>query len=140
MTNLQKSPGSIVFWAFFIIAVGLTFVIVESIGDSHGETKSGKVKDAIVLIALTSLLCFSAWCVGTINPLKTAALILAVRILAFDYLVSYLLIKNDVIVGNWYSYTGKTSKFDRLVSGIDWKLRMAIRVFLFGAALWWFLQ
>lgn len=114
--------------------------VFESWMDRKGETSDGKRKDTLWLLFVALLLSGGLWLLLSVPPWKTLALLLGWRLLVLDYLVSYLLIKNDVIVGNWYDYTGKTSKWDKLISRIDWRLRMGLRVVLFAAALWWFLS
>lgn len=74
------------------------------------------------------------------NPLAVLSLILGWRVLVFDYWVTYLLKKNDVIspTANWFTYTGKTSKIDKVVAKIPPVLRLLIRVAVFGCSVGWF--
>ena len=114
--------------------------VFESYLDRKGETSDGKRKDTLWLLFVALLLSAFLWRLSGVPPWKTVALLLGWRVLIMDYLVSYLLIKNDVIVGNWFTYTGKTSKFDKLIAGINPWLRFIVRVVLFAASLVWFLS
>lgn len=120
--------------------MGLAAVIVEAICDRKGEYKRGKIRDAIGLTIAASLICLIAYWLGDVPPLNTLVLLLGIRLLVFDYLVSYLLIKNKVIVGHWFTYSGKTAKWDGLISKINPWVRLALRALLFCLALWWFLS
>lgn len=124
---------------WFILIAGLVAVVVEAIYDRKGEDRRGKFRDAIGLTIAASLICLIACWLGDVNPLKTLALILGVRVLTFDYLASYLLIKNGVIVGKWWSYSGQTAKWDRLTGRVHWGIRLALRLILFALSVTWFL-
>lgn len=124
---------------WLVILLGLVAVEVEARNDQHGESKKDKVRDAFVLAIAASCLCLLLYWLGNVHPLKTIALLLGVRVLVFDYRATYLLIKNKVIVGNWWSYTGKTARWDKLISRIPPWLRLLARVILFAASLIWFL-
>ncbi len=113
--------------------------VYEAWTDRHGEGRRQKVIDALILIACASGLTILSYWLLAVPLLKTIVLLLAWRVLIFDYTVSYLLIKNDVIVGNWFTYTGKTSKFDKLIAGINPWLRLVVRVVLFTASIVWFI-
>ena len=114
--------------------------VYEAWTDRHGEGRRQKVIDALILIVCASGLSILSYWLLAVPLLKTIVLLLAWRVLIFDYIVSYLLIKNDVIVGNWWSYMGKTSKrWDKYVAKVDWRLRIVVRILLFSAALFWFL-
>lgn len=125
---------------WLVILLGLVAVEVEARNDQHGESKSDKVRDAFVLTIAASCLCLLLWWLADVNPLKTIALLLGVRVLVFDYLITYLLIKNGVVVGHWFSYMGKTAFTDRIISKVNPWLRFALRLCLFGVACWWFLN
>jgi len=117
-----------------IIWLLLTLIptLVEGYLDRRGESKKGKVKDTLWLIVVAVGIAGGAWLAGN-DPLPVIGLIIGWRILVFDYLVTWLLIRNDVINPNakWWDYTGKTSKIDQWVSKIDWKVRLLIRCLLF---------
>lgn len=122
----------------------LAFVLLlptlfEAWTDRHGESKEGKTSDALWLGFVALLLSVGLWLLLSVQPLKTIALLLGWRLLVFDYLTHALLIRNDVIVGSWYNYTGKTSKWDKIISKVNWKVRLAVRTILFALSLWWFL-
>lgn len=122
-----------------ILISGLVAVVVEAWNDQHGESKKDKVRDAFVLAIAASCLSLLSYWIADVHPLKTIALLLGVRVLVFDYLVTYLLIKNKVIAGNWFDYMGKTAFTDRLVAKVPAWLRLLVRVCLFAASLIWFL-
>jgi len=125
---------------WLVILWGLLAAILESYNDRLGETKKDKIADGVYLAIATSCLCLLVWILDRTNPLKVIPLVLAVRVLVFDYLVTYLLIRNGVIVGNWFSYTGKTSKWDKLISRVNPFVRLGLGVAVFALSLWWFLS
>lgn len=114
--------------------------IVEAWLDRHGEGRSDKIRDTIALVVVALVLSILFQFLLNVLWLKSIALLLAWRILLFDYLVSYLLIRNGVIVGHWFTYNGQTSWFDRLVSRVNPVVRLLIRVILFGVAVWFFVH
>jgi len=120
---------------WFILIGSLLAVVIEALGDRRGEDRKGKIRDAIGLTIAASLISLIACWLGDVNPLKTLALVLGVRVLVFDYFSQWLLIKHDVIVGHWFFYDGKTAYFDRLVSKINPWVRLALRIVLFALAL-----
>jgi hypothetical protein len=124
----------------YVFVVSLVAVVREAKLDQWGEDKSDKIEDGVALAMLTFCLCFLAWIVNKTNPLKVIAVVLGVRVLVFDYLVSYLLIKNKIIVGHWFTVTGKTARWDRLVARIHPWLRFVARLVLFALALTLFLS
>jgi len=123
---------------FMIILLGLIASEVEARNDQWGESKKDKLRDAIFLTIFASAVSYLAWRFVDVNPLKTIAVLLAVRIAYFDYRVSYLLIKNKVIVGHWWSYSGKTAFTDRLTGRVHWGIRLGLRVLIFITALFFF--
>jgi hypothetical protein len=124
-------------WLFLIAC--LVPSLVEAWLDRKGETTLGKYKDTIWLVVASLGLAGVAWWLGQ-RPLPVIGLVLGWRILVFDYLVTWLLIRNDVINPNakWWDYTGKTSKIDQWVSKIDWKVRLLIRGLIFISCLLYF--
>ena len=122
-----------------IVFLGLIASEVEARNDQWGESKKDKIRDAIFLTIFASIVSYLAWSFADVNPLKMVAVLLAVRIAYFDYRVSYLLIKNKVIVGKWWSYSGQTAKWDRLVAKIHPWLRFVARLVLFAGSLTLFL-
>lgn len=124
-------------WLIFLFSMPS---IVEAWFDRNGEARAGKIKDSLILIGVSLLLSLAVWLLLRIPMLKSIALLVAWRLLIFDYLSAYLLIRNGVIVGKWWGYSGKTSKWDGIIAHIDWRLRLLIRVILFGVATVFFLQ
>ena len=125
---------------WLILLAGLIASEVETRNDQWGESKKDKLRDAIFLTIFASAVSYLAWRFVHVNPLKTIAVLLAVRIAYFDYRVSYLLIRNKIIVGKWFSYSGKTAKWDRLISKVNPWVRFAVRVALFAGSLILFLS
>ncbi len=123
------------------VAFILTFLptVWEIWNDRNGETKKDKAQDAIVAIILyaaITLICMWMW---AIPPVKSLSMMLAIRVMLFDYIIHYILIQRGVIVGNWFTYTGKTSTFDKLIAKINPWIRLLLRVAVFAGAVWlWF--
>ena len=108
--------------------------------DRKGETAEGKRKDFWWSLLVSIVLSGFAYFYAGIGPLQSIALLIAWRVLLFDYLVTYLLIKNDVIVGHWFTYTGKTSRWDKIISKVNPWVRLSIRIALFVLSVLLFLQ
>lgn len=111
--------------------------LYEAWSDRKGEDRKGKRKDFIWLSLVALALAGYAWWAGY-APLSVIGLILGFRVLIFDYLVQYLLIKNKVIVGHWFTYNGKTSWFDKLAAKIHPVIRLILRLIVFALAVWWY--
>jgi hypothetical protein len=124
-----------------IAVILITFLptLYEAFTDRLGESKKDKLWDGVILAGYSILLVGGAWWLGY-RPLSVIGLILGFRILLFDYLVQYLLIKNKVIVGHWFDYSGKTSWFDQKVAGINPWIRFAARLVVFALAVWYYIQ
>lgn len=105
--------------------------------DRNGETKKDKTRDFLIAVIMYSVIALANWWIFETHPLKSLALTFAFRLLVFDYAIAYVLIKRGVIVGNWFSYTGKTARWDKLIARVNPWLRFAARVVLFAAVLWW---
>ncbi len=136
---LLISGQLLAFISAVVIILGLIASEVEARNDQWGESKTGKFWDAVFLTIFLSLVGWIAYAIDSIHPLKTIVLLLSVRICYFDYRVSYLLIRNKVIVGHWFTYTGKTSRWDKLISKLNPWAMLAIRVCLFFFSVVWFL-
>lgn len=115
---------------------------MEAYLDRHGEQKTGKRKDSIWLTVVALCLCLIAWILAKVNPLKTLAVFLAVRILSIDYLINWFLKKyhEDFKKINIFSYIGKTALTDRIISKVHPTVRLVARALLFGAAVWYYLS
>lgn len=116
--------------------------VFEAYQDRHGERVLDKKFDTLFLLIFAVLASASLWLWLDVQPLKTLCLLLGWRLLIFDPLVNWFLKRNseghkDI---NILTYVGTTSKIDRLVSKVNPLVRIAIRVILFVAALWWFLS
>jgi hypothetical protein len=118
----------------WVLSSCLIPTIWEIYNDRNGENKKGKRKDLFIALALSGIICAVSWLVVDINPIRTAVMILGWRLLVFDYAIQYVLIKRGIIVGHWFTYTGKTAKWDRMVSKAHPALRIVVRVALFGGA------
>jgi hypothetical protein len=128
----HSKKETVLIW--LLILLGLIASEVEARNDQWGESKKEKIRDAIFLIIFASVVSYLAWQFAAVNPLKTVVVLLAVRIAYFDYRVSYLLIRNKVIVGKWWSYSGKTAFTDRLTGRVHWGIRLGLRVVIFAGA------
>ena len=123
-------------WVIFFVS--FLFTPAEVFGDRKGETKKGKIKDGIWLAVGSVLLAGVSWWFGQ-NPLSVLLLILGWRILLFDYLIQYVLIKRGVIVGHWFTYNGETAKFDKLIARIHPVVRLVIKVLIFVGSICFYL-
>lgn len=101
--------------------------------DRDGETKKDKTRDLIVSVILYAAVALINWLLD-IHPLKSLALTFGFRVLVFDYAVQWLLIRRGVIHGHWFTYTGKTARFDRLIARVNPWVRLAVRVVAFLAS------
>lgn len=110
----------------------------ETYDDQKGESKKDKTRDLLISIVLYSVIALVNWKLSVIPVFKSLALSFGWRLLVFDYAISYVLIRRGVIVGKWWNYRGKTARWDRLISKVDWRLLMAARVALFALAVGWF--
>lgn len=113
--------------------------IYEAISDRKGESKRDKFWDGLILVGYSVLLAGGAYLSGH-AWVPVIGLILGFRVLVFDYLIQYLLIKNKVIVGHWFTYNGKTSWFDKLAAKIHPVIRFVLRMVVFALAVWWYLK
>lgn len=121
---------------WLLILAGLAASEIEARNDQHGESKKDKIRDGVYLTIFASLLSYLSWRLADVHPLKTIAVLLAVRVLYFDYRVSYLLIKNGVISGHWFDYVGKTSWFDvNVTSKVNPWLRLVLRVAILSGSI-----
>lgn len=107
----------------------------EVYDDRHGENKKGKVKDLVIVAVLYVVIALAFWWLSETHPLKSLALMLGIRILIFDYLVQYVLIKNGVISGHWFFVKGKTAKWDRVISHLNPWIVLGLRVLFFAGTL-----
>lgn len=107
----------------------------EVYDDRHGENKKGKVKDLVTVAVLYVVIALAFWWLFETHPLKSLALMLGIRILIFDYLVQYVLIKNGVISGHWFFYQGKTAKWDRVLKYLNPWIVLGLRVLFFAGTL-----
>ena len=114
--------------------------IWEILDDRKGENKAGKVRDAFIAVILYAIVALANWKLFETSVFKTLALTFAFRLAFFDYAIQYILIRRGVIVGHWWNYHGKTSYLDQKLSRIDWRVLMAVKVVVFGLALWWVLN
>jgi hypothetical protein len=113
-----------------VIWIVITFIstLVEAYLDRHGETRKGKVKDSLWLIGVAICIAFGAWLSGY-EWLPVIGFLIVWRVCVFDYLVHWFLKKYSENHGhiNIWKYSGKTSKTDRVLSKIDWRVRLWVR-------------
>lgn len=104
----------------------------EAWTDRHGETSKDKTRDLLLFGIVYLILAVANWFIFGVHPLKSILLMTGIRILVFDYLVQYLLIKNGVISGHWFFYKGKTAKWDRAFSWLSPWIVLVLRVLFFA--------
>ena len=125
-----------------IIFLALIPTLVEAWLDRKGEPRKSKVTDTLWLVIAAMALALGVLWLLDISPLKTLALVLGFRILAFDYLVHAVLKRyseshKDI---NIWKYTGKTTHWwDQWIAKIHWRWRLGIRVAVFVCAVVWFI-
>jgi hypothetical protein len=108
----------------------LTFLptLYEAWTDRKGERKKDKLIDGALLVGYALLLAFGAWLSGY-EWLPVIGFLIVWRVCVFDYLVHWFLKKYSENHGhiNIWKYSGKTSKTDRVLSKIDWRVRLWVR-------------
>jgi hypothetical protein len=122
-------------WPIYFLALIPT--LYEAISDRFGESKKDKISDFWLAFSCSIFAATILWMLGY-NPILFLMMVIAWRVLCFDYLVQYLLIRKGVIVGHWFTYNGKTSWFDQLVSKVHPVLRLVIRVAFFVGCSFYF--
>lgn len=119
------------------ILITLLPTLFEIWQDRNGETAKDKYKDGFYLIVVAIGIGGASHFFGQ-NMVSVLLLILAWRILIFDYTITVLLYSRGVIespdAAKWWNYTGKTSKWDRLTGRVHWGIRMALRALIFAGA------
>ena len=125
-----------------IETIALMFLptIWEVWNDRNGESKKDKVKDAIITAVMWLILVSVARWLFVTPVVGSLALLIGIRIMFFDYLVQYVLIKRHVIVGHWFTYTGKTAKWDRMIAKINPWVRFALRVAIFSGMIFIYIR
>jgi len=126
-------------WVIFFVC--LIPAIYEAYTDRFGESKKDKIIDGILLVAGSLVIAGVSWWFGQ-NPLSVLLLIFAWRVLLFNQVVNWFLKRysgnhNDI---NIWTYIGTTSPIDKIISKVNPVVRLAVRVVVFGFAVWWFLS
>lgn len=112
--------------------------IWEVYNDRNGESKRGKVIDAVIVVIMWSALSYAFLLLFSVPVVSSVVLMAGIRVMLFDYAVQYVLIKRHIIKGHWFTYTGKTAMWDKMIAKIKPWLRFAIRVALFaGSVVFW---
>lgn len=129
--------------AIEIIAwVSLIFPLFwELIDDRHGDAvKKNQVFDMVMRLTFFALsgifhqILYQKFIEGTV-------LSIAVFFLCFDYLVAYLLIRNGVVIGHWFSYLSGKKFFDKIMVRLFPWQRLALRIcVLIGAIILYFYE
>lgn len=119
--------------AAIAIALCLIPTLYEVWEDRNGEGRTDKTRDAIVAVIMYAAVALVNWWVFETNPLGSLALTFGFRVMLFDYLVQYVLIKRGVIHGHWFYYKGKTAKFDRIIKYLNPWVVLACRLVVFAA-------
>lgn len=115
-----------------IVFLCLIPTMLEAWTDRKGETSKEKRLDLLTFGSLYLILAVVIWFIIEVHPLKSILLMIGIRVLMFDYLVQYLLIKNGVISGHWFFYKGKTAKWDRAFSWLNPWIVLVLRVIFFA--------
>lgn len=89
-----------------------------------------------VLLALLNLWLFD------IQIARSLALMAGLHVAFFDYVITIILFRNKVIeheiARQWWSYCGKSSITDYVVSKVDWRVRLLVRVVMLAASIVFF--
>jgi len=125
-----------------VIWIFITFIptLYEAWTDRKGESRKSKIKDTIWLTIGAAIIAGVSWCFGE-NVLAILLLIVTWRVSTFDYLVTYLLKRNDVInpKANVWNYTGKTTHFwDQFIGRMDWRIRLIARIVILTVSIFLF--
>lgn len=115
------------------IVLCLAPTLWEVYNDRNGEGRTDKTRDAIVAVIMYAAVALVNWWWLDVHPLRSLALTFGFRVILFDYLVQYVLIKRGVIHGHWFYYKGKTAKFDRIIKYLNPWVVLACRLVLFAA-------
>lgn len=111
----------------------------EIIDDARGETRKDKIRDAVIAAGLYSVIALALWWILETHPLKSLALMIAIRVMFFDYVIAYVLIRRGVIKGSWFRYVGKTARWDRALSKVNPWTKLALRIVIFAGSVTYFL-
>jgi len=121
-----------------MLFVCLTPTLIELWNDKDGESKKDKVLDTIWLLVAVVVIAGGAWWLGY-RPLPVIGLIIGWRILLFDYLINIILYRRKVIQNPgaefWFSYTGQTARWDKLISKVHPWVRLIVRLIVFSVSL-----
>lgn len=118
-----------------ILLVTFLPTLYEAWTDRKGETKRDKRKDTALLVVVAVLLTGVAYLV-LVSWVAVPLFILMWRITTFDYISQAFMIRNGVISGNWFSYTGKTAIWDRLIAKVNPWIRFGVRLLILLLSLW----
>lgn len=117
------------------IALCLIPTLYEVWEDRNGEGRTDKTRDAIVAVIMYAAVALVNWWWLDVHPLRSLALTFGFRVLLFDYMVQYVLIKRGVIHGHWFFFKGKTAKWDRVIKYLNPWVVLACRLVVFGIML-----
>lgn len=124
---------------WLILALCFASTAWELYNDRNGEDAKGKVLDGIILVVAGILIAGLSYLLGE-SWVAAILLILGIRIMFFDYLITIILYKRGVIerpeARKWWSYLGSTSKaWDRIAAKVPWKIRLIVRIAVFVASI-----
>lgn len=128
---------------WLILALCFAPTAWELYNDRNGEDAKDKVLDGIILVVAGILIAGLYYLLGE-SWVAAILLILSIRIMFFDYLITIILYKRGVIerpeARKWWSYLGSTSKgWDRIAAKVNWKIRLIARGIVFLASVAYFL-
>lgn len=111
---------------------------VHLVNDAKGDNKKGN--DIIVLTIIAGLLALVNRWLFDIHVVKSLALMAGIHVMLFDYAVNIIMFRNKIIehptARQWWKYCGKKSKLDLILSKIDWRVRLAVRLVILSTAIY----
>lgn len=131
-----KITIEIIAWMSLIFAL-----FWELIDDRYGDSvKKNQVFDMVMRVTFFLVsgvlhqILYHKFFEGTV-------LAIAVFFLCFDYLVAYLLIRNGVVIGHWFSYLSGRKFFDKIMVRLFPWQRLALRIcVLIGSITFYFYE
>lgn len=113
---------------------------VNLVAHKDGRGKEDKIRDKLIIIIISSALALGVRWLFDYELSRSLLLMLGIYFLFFDYAIVWILRKNGVIrkSAKVFRYTGKSTYFyDQLMSRIDWRIRLAIKLLTFGVTIWY---
>lgn len=140
-------------WQLYFSILGFLLcwvpLIWETVNDSDGDAHISRAKvfepyqllskkvDVIARIVFALGAGLFDYLVNDRNFFKSVFLAFSAHFFLFDYLIAYILIRREIIVGHWFTYLGSKG-MDNIYHwrSMDPRARLALRAFVFALALW----